>query len=67
MDNFFINKSDLENNKLRGEAVLNNLLELNEDCKGEFLNISLKDFLEKEAILLQKYDIVLSSNNTLVI
>jgi hypothetical protein len=67
MDNFFINKSDLENNKLRGEAVLNNLLELNEDCKGEFLNISLKDFLQKEAILLQKYDIVLSSNNTLVI
>lgn len=65
-ENFFVNRKDLELKRLRGESVLENLLELNDDCKGEFMNISIKNFLENEAILLQKYDLIISSNNSLV-
>ena len=65
-ENFFINKNDVDNSKNRAEAVLKNLLELNEDCMGNSINISIKEFLSKEAIQIQKFDIILSSNNSYV-
>ena len=62
-ENFFVERADISKKTLRAEAVLARILELNEDCKGEFLNFSIKNFLENEGINLQTYDIILSSNN----
>lgn len=66
-ENFFVERSDISNKISRAKAVLQRILELNEDCKGEFLNYSIKDFLENEGIKLQTFDIILSSNNSQVI
>ena len=65
-ENFFVEKADFANNIPRGKAVLVRLLELNDDCKGEFVNYSIKEFLINEGIKLQTFDIILSSNNNLV-
>ena len=62
-ENFFVERVDILNKTLRAKAVLDRILELNEDCKGEVLNYSIKDFLENEGIKLQTFDIILSSNN----
>lgn len=65
-ENFFVEKTDILNNIPRAQAVLERILELNEDCKGEFINYSINGFLENEGIKLQTYDVILSSNNTQV-
>lgn len=66
-ENFFVERSDVVNNIPRGKAVLDRILELNEDCKGEFINYSIKDFLQNEGIKLQTFDIILSANNSQVL
>lgn len=65
-ENFFVDRDNILNNFPRGQAVLNKILELNDDCKGEFFKYSLKEFLEKESIKLQTFDIILSANNKFV-
>lgn len=65
-ENFFVERADITDKTLRAKAVLELILELNEDCKGEFSNYSIKDFLENEGIKLQTFDIILSSNNNQV-
>lgn len=66
-ENFFVERNDIINNVQRGKAVLDRILELNEDCKGEFMNSSIKSFIENEGIKIQTFDIILSSNNSQVI
>ena len=58
-NNFFINKDDL--NKLRGEVVLKNLLELNPDVKGNFINEDIKTFITSK-IDIDLYKVIVSSN-----
>ena len=65
-ENFFVDKNDILNKIPRGQAVLLKILELNEDCHGEFINCSTKNFLKNESINLNTYDIILSSNNSFV-
>ncbi len=61
-ENFFVERSDVAKKTQRGKAVLENILELNEDCKGEFIDSSLNKFIENEEIKIHTFDIILSSN-----
>jgi len=45
---------------------LNRILELNEDCNGEYLDYSISSFLENEGFKIQTFDIILSTNNNQV-
>ena len=45
-NNFFVDADDV--NKSRGEIVLKNLLELNPDVKGNFINKSAKEYMDDE-------------------
>lgn len=56
--NFFI--SDREKGKVRCEEILKPLLELNQDVKGEALNISPADFIKKNSI--DKFEVIFSAN-----
>ena len=58
--NFFIEADDT--GKLRSEIVLKNLLELNPDVKGNFINQSAHEFLFDEKNDFTKYDILIASN-----
>ena len=58
--NFFVDADDI--GKLRSEIVLKNLLELNPDVKGNFIDKSSKEFLDDTNNDLGKYDIVIAAN-----
>ena len=58
--NFFVDADDID--KLRAEIVLKNLLELNPDVKGNFIDKSSKEFLNDANNDLGKYDIVIAAN-----
>ena len=59
-NNFFIDAEDV--GKQRGEVVLKNLLELNPDVKGNFINKSSKDFINDEKSDFKSYSIIISTN-----
>jgi amyloid beta precursor protein binding protein 1 len=61
-NNFFINQNDLNN--IRGEIVLKNLLELNPDVKGNFINENIKTFLLSSKLNenINLYQVIVSSN-----
>ena len=58
-NNFFISKNDL--GKKRGEIVLKNLLELNPDVKGNFINEEIKTFITSK-ININSFKVLVSSN-----
>ena len=58
--NFFIDADDV--GKLRAEIVLKNLLELNPDVKGNFIEKASKEFLDDTNNDLSKYDLVIAAN-----
>ena len=58
--NFFVDADDI--GKLRGEIVLKNLLELNPDVKGNFIEKCSKEYLDDANNDLSKYDIVIAAN-----
>ena len=58
--NFFVEADDT--GKLRSEIVLKNLLELNPDVKGNFVEKSAKEFLSDEKNDFSKYDILIAAN-----
>ena len=58
--NFFLDNEDLD--KFRGEIVLKNLLELNPDVKGNFINTDTKTYIKDEKTDFTSFDIILSSN-----
>lgn len=62
-ENFFLSSSSL--NKNIAEAALQEILELNEDVKGDFIDIDIKSFISSEELRskINEYDIVISSNN----
>ena len=58
--NFFVDADDID--KSRAEIVLKNLLELNPDVKGNFIDKSSSEFLNDVNNDLGKYDIVIAAN-----
>ena len=58
--NFFVDADDI--GKLRAEIVLKNLLELNPDVKGNFIEKSSKEYLDDTNNDLSIYDIVIAAN-----
>ena len=58
--NFFVDADDI--GKLRAEVVLKNLLELNPDVKGNFIEKSSKEYLDDTNNDLSIYDIVIAAN-----
>ena len=58
--NFFVDADDI--GKLRGEIVLKNLLELNPDVKGNFIEKCSKEYLDDANNDLSQYDIVIAAN-----
>ena len=59
-NNFFVDATDI--GKLRGEIILKNLLELNPDVKGNFINKNPKDYLNEEKNDYKTYDILVATN-----
>jgi len=59
-NNFFVDAADV--GKLRGEIILKNLLELNPDVKGNFINKNPKDYLNEEKNNYKSYDILVATN-----
>ena len=58
--NFFVDLDDV--GKTRGEIVLKNLLELNPDVKGNFIEKSASEFLDDTNNDINKYDLVIAAN-----
>ena len=58
--NFFIDLNDIGKN--RSEIVLKNLLELNPDVKGSFIEKTAKEYLDDTNNDLGKYDIIIAAN-----
>ena len=58
--NFFVDLDDI--GKSRAEIVLKNLLELNPDVKGNFIEKSAKEFLDDNNNDINKYDIIIAAN-----
>ena len=58
--NFFIDLNDVGKN--RSEIVLKNLLELNPDVKGSFIEKTAKEYLDDTNNDLGKYDIIIAAN-----
>ena len=58
--NFFVDADDI--GKPRGEIVLKNLLELNPDVKGNYIEKCSKEYLDDTNNDLSKYDIVIAAN-----
>ena len=59
-NNFFVDAADV--GKLRGEIILKNLLELNPDVKGNFINKNPKDYLKEEKNDYKSYNILVATN-----
>jgi amyloid beta precursor protein binding protein 1 len=59
-NNFFVDAGDV--GKVRGEIVLKNLLELNPDVKGNFINKNSKDYLDDEKSDFKSFDILIATN-----
>ena len=59
-NNFFIDAQDV--NKPRGEIVLKNLLELNPDVKGNFIDKSAKEFINDEKNDFKSFTILIATN-----
>ena len=59
-NNFFVDAEDI--GKLRGEIVLKNLLELNPDVKGNFINKNAKDYLEDEKNDFKSFTLLIGTN-----
>ena len=59
-NNFFVDAADV--GKIRGEIVLKNLLELNPDVKGNFINKSVKDYLNDEKNDYKSFNILIGTN-----
>ena len=59
-NNFFVDTTDV--GKLRGEIILKNLLELNPDVKGNFINKNPKDYLNEEKNDYKSYNILVATN-----
>ena len=59
-NNFFIDAEDL--GKLRGEIILKNLLELNPDVKGIFVNKSAKEYIDDEKNNFKSFTILIATN-----
>ena len=58
--NFFVDLNDI--GKSRGEIILKNLLELNPDVKGNFIEKTAKEFLDDDNNDINKYDIIIAAN-----
>ena len=59
-NNFFLDSEDI--GKLRGEIVLKNLLELNPDVKGNFINKNAKDYLNDEKNDFKSFTLLIGTN-----
>ena len=59
-DNFFVDADDI--GKLRGEIILKNLLELNPDVKGNFINKNSKEYINDEKNDFKSYTILIATN-----
>ena len=59
-NNFFVDANDV--GKARGEIVLKNLLELNPDVKGNFINRNSKEYLDDEKSYIKSFDILIATN-----
>ena len=59
-NNFFVDAEDV--GKLRGEIVLKNLLELNPDVKGNFINKNAKDYLNDENNDFKSFTLLIGTN-----
>ena len=59
-NNFFIDAEDV--GKLRGEIILKNLLELNPDVKGNFVNKSAKEYINDEKNDFKSFTILIATN-----
>ena len=59
-NNFFVDADDI--NKLRGEIVLKNLLELNPDVKGNFINKSAKEYMDDEKNDFKSFTVLIATN-----
>ena len=59
-NNFFVDADDI--NKLRGEIVLKNLLELNPDVKGNFINKSAKEYMDDEKNNFKSFTVLIATN-----
>lgn len=58
--NFFVDLDDI--GKSRGEIILKNLLELNPDVKGNFIEKTAQEFLDDTNNDINKYDIIIAAN-----
>lgn len=58
--NFFVDLDDI--GKSRGEIVLKNLLELNPDVKGNYIEKTVNEFLDDKNNDINKYDIIIAAN-----
>ena len=59
-NNFFVDADDV--NKSRGEIVLKNLLELNPDVKGNFINKSAKEYIDDEKNDFKSFTVLIATN-----
>ena len=59
-NNFFVDSEDI--GKLRGEIVLKNLLELNPDVKGNFINKNAKEYLNDEKNDFKSFTLLIGTN-----
>ena len=58
--NFFVDADDI--GKSRGEIILKNLLELNPDVKGNYIEKTAKEFLDDEKNDINIYDLIIAAN-----
>ena len=59
-ENFFVNSGDIGKN--RAEVCLKNLLELNQDVRGTFYDISPEEFLSESQLEISTYDVIIVTN-----
>ena len=59
-NNFFVDSEDV--GKLRGEIILKNLLELNPDVKGNFINKSAKEYINDEKNNFMSFTVLVATN-----
>ena len=59
-NNFFVDSEDV--GKLRGEIILKNLLELNPDVKGSFINKSAKEYINDEKNNFKSFTVLVATN-----
>ena len=59
-NNFFVDNGDA--GKLRGEIILKNLLELNPDVKGNFVNKNVKEYINDEKNDFKSFTVLVATN-----